>query len=63
MEDEPVFILGRALAAWVNPPKWYPLNRECSREEAQKQFTEFVADVCRNWDLVIAKMPSMEEVK
>ena len=59
MNDEPNLILGRALAAWSNPPKWD--RGDCTREDAEVLFAEFISDVCRNWGLTIVRLGVLEE--
>lgn len=45
--------LGRAFAAWANMPRWWGINPDCSRDEAEARFTKFIEEVCANWGLEV----------
>ncbi len=60
---EPSAILGDALAAWGNPPQWAGAvgARDCTREQTEEQFREFVELVCANHGLAIVRIGVLEE--
>ena len=69
-KDSPEFILGIALAAWANPPRWHTLRldsegleSDCTREEAEQRFTEFLSEVCANWGLVVVSLSVLKEME
>jgi hypothetical protein len=56
---EPSYILGCAMSAWANPPRW---NTEEEREAAAKQWQEFVEVVCKYHSLAIVHVGVLEEI-
>jgi hypothetical protein len=63
MPEEPSSILGKALAAWANPPCWFSPSPTCSREEAERQFAQFVEQVCANHGFAIVPIGVAVEIE
>lgn len=63
MNDEPSFILGRALASWGNPPRWHAPDTTCTRQNAEHEFTKFIEECCANWGLATVSVGVLQEIE